>query len=61
VAADDVSKDERAEVPDVREVVHGWAATVDADLFFGGIERYERLDRTRQGVKDFQSHKAATD
>ncbi len=61
VAPNDVGKDERAEVPDVREVVHGRAAAVDADLFPGGIERHERLDRTRQGVEDFQAHKAATD
>ena len=60
VAPDNVGEDKRAEVPDVRVVVHGRAAAVEPDFFTVGIQRHERFDRAGEGVENIQAHKAAT-
>src|SRR5436305_125554 len=50
IAADEVGKNERAKIPDMRRVVDGRPAAVHAHPFSSGIERNEILNGTRQGV-----------
>ena len=51
VAPDQIRKDKRPEVTDVREVVNGRAAAIHADGFSDGIEGTKFLNGAGQRVK----------
>src|SRR5205814_1488555 len=46
ITAHQVTKGKRPKISDVAKVIHRGSAAVDADLFAGGVERREGLDRT---------------
>ena len=55
-AADEIGKDKGAPVADVRVVIYGGAAAVEADVFTGGVKRGELLHGARQCIEEFQGH-----
>src|SRR5262245_57122769 len=55
-----ISEDERAKIPDVREVMDRRAAAIHTDLLAFGIKRNKFLHRPRARVEQFQTHVAET-